>query len=387
MRTQRFVRRLAFTAALALTAGAAWWGGQVTMANQVETVAEAPSMVTATVQYASVGRTLTFMATATQPLAPVAINSVPGIVTSVQDSASTYSGDVLFSVAGQPVFAVQGDTPFFRDMGPGLNGEDIRQLQEALTHWGFPVEASGSFGPATTAAVRNWQAATGQARTGLVPLGSLLALPQLPAAIHLGSAITAAQQLSGGENAIYVSAGQPEFSLVLMAEQAGLIPDGAAVDIRASDQVVWPAIASQRSVDAHGHTTITLTAPDGGLVCADSCDLLGGAERSTFVATVFVIPATTGPALPVAAVHTSADGTTFVRLTDGQQIDVRVISSGDGLAIVEGLDLGQEVVLFGHEASALQNSDPQDDALQDHLDPADAADANATADADAHADA
>ena len=80
-------------------------------------------------------------------LAPV-VTWVPGIGDELPE------GSVLFELAGRPTFALQGDLPLFRTVTPGDRGEDIEQLQSALTRLGFdPGIVDGVYGPDTEAAV------------------------------------------------------------------------------------------------------------------------------------------------------------------------------------------------------------------------------------------
>ncbi|WP_419919881.1 peptidoglycan-binding protein [Candidatus Poriferisocius sp.] len=50
-------------------------------------------------------------------------------------------GNVVAEVTFRPVFVFQGELPMFRDFHLGLEGEDIRQLEEALTRIGYDVGA------------------------------------------------------------------------------------------------------------------------------------------------------------------------------------------------------------------------------------------------------
>ena len=66
-------------------------------------------------------------------------------------------GDILFITSGRPVFLLAGLEPAFRDLGPGLKGDDVRQLEEALMRLGFdPGPADGVYDGQTEAAVSAW---------------------------------------------------------------------------------------------------------------------------------------------------------------------------------------------------------------------------------------
>ncbi|MFE0802546.1 peptidoglycan-binding protein [Streptomyces sp. NPDC058812] len=65
------------------------------------------------------------------------------------------AGQRLLEVSGRPVFALQGELPVFRDLKPGAEGDDIAQLQDALTALGHSTagDRDGYFGPRTKAAL------------------------------------------------------------------------------------------------------------------------------------------------------------------------------------------------------------------------------------------
>ena len=63
-------------------------------------------------------------------------------------------GDVAIEVAGRPLFVLQGELPVFRSLTPGLDGPDVRQLEEALLRLGFdPGPVDGIYGARTERAV------------------------------------------------------------------------------------------------------------------------------------------------------------------------------------------------------------------------------------------
>lgn len=46
-------------------------------------------------------------------------------------------GDIAIEVAGRPLFVLEGSLPVFRPLGPGVEGRDVRQLEEALARLGY----------------------------------------------------------------------------------------------------------------------------------------------------------------------------------------------------------------------------------------------------------
>ncbi|MFE6457639.1 peptidoglycan-binding protein [Streptomyces cinereoruber] len=72
-------------------------------------------------------------------------------------------GEVLIEISGRPVFALEGRVPAYRDLKPGAQGQDVRQLQDALGRLGFSTgsDERGVFGSATKKALRDFYASIG----------------------------------------------------------------------------------------------------------------------------------------------------------------------------------------------------------------------------------
>jgi peptidoglycan hydrolase-like protein with peptidoglycan-binding domain len=68
--------------------------------------------------------------------------------------ANLSQGRVAMSVDGRPVFMLRGRIPMHRDLGPGDDGPDVRQLERSLADLGFaPGPVDGRYDDATQAAV------------------------------------------------------------------------------------------------------------------------------------------------------------------------------------------------------------------------------------------
>jgi peptidoglycan hydrolase-like protein with peptidoglycan-binding domain len=64
-------------------------------------------------------------------------------------------GGVLATVSGRPVLALPGEAPMYRDLGPGMSGADVSQLEVALQRIGLnPGNVDGFYDAGTEAAVR-----------------------------------------------------------------------------------------------------------------------------------------------------------------------------------------------------------------------------------------
>ena len=101
-------------------------------------------------------------------LAPSLLRPPPALVSIPPVKGVTLNeGDVALVVSGRPVFVVTGAAPGYRDLGPGIVGEDVRQLEAALKRAGLnPGPVDGVFDAATGPAVAAWYA-----RAGYAPFG------------------------------------------------------------------------------------------------------------------------------------------------------------------------------------------------------------------------
>ncbi|KUG59237.1 hypothetical protein AVL62_06010 [Serinicoccus chungangensis] len=335
-----------------LVGGAGWWASRATLPDSSvgESSSPAGEVVWGEVVQGSVGRSLPLSTTVRQPVGVVAVNGLSGVVTSTSPGRVD-SGGVVYTVGRTPVRVVQAGEPFWRELSRGVRGEDVVALQELLIAGGhLDGEADGDFGQATEDAVEAWQEEQGLPESGVVGLGELVAVPELPATVTVGEAIRVGAQVSGGEDAVLAPTGERDFVLVVTAEQARLIPAEATVEMSFQDQQ-WTGVIAGSSVDESGSTVFELTAPGGGPVCGEDCGALPGDEQVTVRSEVVVVPRVEGLSVPAAAVRTRADGSAFVVTEDGQ-VEVVVAGSGQGIAVVEGagLEEGLRVLVAGDPA-------------------------------------
>ena len=141
-----------------------------------------------------------------------------GTITSLPSLGQTVKpGGTLFAVDGRPVLLMDGNTPAFRELAPGIGaGRDVLQLNSNLAHLGYDPEAidvDDEWQPATTAGVEALQAALGEQRTGKLALGDVVFLPgeQL---------VSSVQATLGGDGA---SAGSGSPSAASYAPSAGRV--------------------------------------------------------------------------------------------------------------------------------------------------------------------
>lgn len=339
-RVSRIVAGGAFAAAVF---GGGWWAGQAVLpAPSAPGTGGAPA-TTSEVFPATVGRTLTFGTTVTQPFEPVAANFLAGVVTSSTDQTVANAGDELYAVSAVPVRVVEGEAPFYRDLVRGTRGDDVGQLQRALLELGYLTgTGDGLFGSETESAVKRWQRDSGLTQSGVITLGELIAVPELPATVRVGTSLTPGAVATGGEEAVSVRAGGMAFAMVLTPEQASLIPSQAEITVTWEDRG-WPATIAGQRTDEAGQVVLALTSPAGEAVCESECSVLPVQETLTMTAEVAIVPRVEGNGVPVASIRVGPDGSTYVELADGTRADVTVLGSSGGVAVVEGVSEGQRV--------------------------------------------
>jgi Putative peptidoglycan binding domain len=97
------------------------------------------------------------------------------------------NGKKLAEIDGEPLFALAGRVPAWRDITPGESGPDVAELQKALASLGYYVggDTPGFFGTATQDAVSLYYEHLGYTppSTGGVPLTDVIFLPSLPAKV------------------------------------------------------------------------------------------------------------------------------------------------------------------------------------------------------------
>jgi hypothetical protein len=104
-------------------------------------------------------------------------SALAGVVTWMPPAGSDRAlGDPLYAIDNQPVFLFGGALPAWRALASGIDdGPDVTQLEESLAALGFfDRQPDEEFTSATTAAIEEWQEATGQPQTGTIDLGRVV---------------------------------------------------------------------------------------------------------------------------------------------------------------------------------------------------------------------
>ncbi len=253
---------VAIVAAFAVAAGVIVLltsGGSNTTETEPITLQAVTAETTDLVEFTDLDGTMRFADTTTLTA------SGEGVITEVvADGATVVQGDVLYELNGSPVTALSGDTPMYRELAQGVEGDDVLMLEENLAALGLhyddvdddgnPIDeefvVDGIFETATTEAVVRWQEDLGVPATGVVAPASVAVLAGPAEVIDVvvdvgdqvapGAPVLELNQLAsvdagpsiaaGGEVELFVTDGQP-----LVSGDVVAAVDGAPVTAIVTD--------------------------------------------------------------------------------------------------------------------------------------------------------
>lgn len=335
------------TALLAVTLAASvfavgWWSGRAALEPPQDPIVES-STLTYTVIDGEVSREIPLSVNAAWAATASVISASGGVVTSVDAATGTAVGEgaSLLTVNLRPIVVAQGSVPVFRALSSGLVGPDVAQLQGFLDRIGFsPGRPDGRFDAGTASAVRAWQRSLGLTATGTVDLGDLVFTPSLPVRLRVSATVGAT--VGPGTVLAEALAPTPTFTASVTTDQFELIPPEAAIAVDGRGEA-WSAVVGSIDTSDPNAIRLILAAVDGGPVCGASCARVPVTGASVWSGSATVVPPASGPLIPVSAITTQADGSTTVRRSDGDNVSVTLLASNGGLAVVEGLSVGDEI--------------------------------------------
>lgn len=158
------------------------------------------------------------------------------VVTSVpRDGTVVSAGEVLMTISGRPVFVLSGRQPSYRDLGPGMSGPDVRQLERGLEVAGLrPGALDGVYDASTEQAV-----AALYRRHGFAPLHAdeaVLAAARPPEAQLLPGAVAHAGVQLPADEVVFVQ--DAPLRVTKLHVQPGDAPSGPLATVTDSDVVI-----------------------------------------------------------------------------------------------------------------------------------------------------
>jgi len=310
-----------------------------------------------------------------------------------------HNGSQLAGIDGEPMFALAGRVPAWRDITPGETGPDVAELQHALASLGYYAggDTPGYFGTGTQDAVALYYEHLGYVppSTGGVPLTDVIFVPSLPAKViavngakgqqpgqpFLELAARGSLALTGELPPTYAGQVKPGLKVKIFDEVTGIHATGTIADVGTATTITpvgaivdvgGGAAAASAAAAAAAGTTGT-----GGAAGSGTSGGAAGAGATPFIPLTVTpsssLPAalngenvlvtvetgrTEGPVLtvPVAAIVTTGSGTSYVTVAraGGKQAQVAVrpgISENGYVQVTPvhagGLAAGDSVVVSG----------------------------------------
>jgi peptidoglycan hydrolase-like protein with peptidoglycan-binding domain len=228
------------------------------------------------------------------------------------------SGERLAEIDGQPLFALAGPVPAWRDLTPGESGPDVAELQQALASLGYydDGDETGYFGPATTYAVSLYYEHLGYTppSTGGVPAAAVVFLPSLPATVvavngaagqqpgqpFLELAARGSLALTGELPPAYAGQVKPGLKVAIYDEVTGIRATGMVADLGTPTTTV-PAGATVAIGGGPDSAGSTGSAGSGSSGSSGSSGATGSSGSSGSSGSTVFIPLAVHPAKPLAA--------------------------------------------------------------------------------------
>lgn len=305
-------------------------------------VAEDAEPSTAAVSVDSLAETVEASGTIGHEPALEVDSSLSGTVLAiVQPGEVVSSGDVLARVDDRAVVWLDGDLPAWRDLEVGDEGDDVEQLEVALTDLGFnggSVTVDDSYTAATAEMVERWQESLDVDASGAVELGSVVFAGDRDRVASVEADVG-----DSVEPGPLVSLGTDRRVATLEVDPA----DGVGLGVGDVVEVALP----DRSVAAATVTTIqqgtetwivTAALDDADLPAQDTIEIAGTWEH-TIATDVLTVPSS--------AVLRLDDGSYVVDVVDEVgDLDRRQVSLGTSVGtrteIVSGLTAGDVVLVL-----------------------------------------
>jgi peptidoglycan hydrolase-like protein with peptidoglycan-binding domain len=279
------------------------------------------------------------------------------------------NGERLAVIDGEPMFALTGGVPAWRDITPGESGPDVAELQKALAALGYydDGDTPGYFGTATQDAVAAYYEHFGYTppTSGGMPLTDVIFLPALPAKViavngtkgqqpgqpFLELAARGSLALAGELPPAYAGQVKAGLKVKIYDEVTGIHATGTVSDV-GTPTAITPvgaivnvgggaaaaSAAQSAASSASGSTGSSGSGSSGGATGAGGTPFiplavtpskpLPAALNGENVLVTVDTGRTEGPVLtvPVAAVVTTGSGTSYVTVTGagGKQAQVAV---------------------------------------------------------------
>jgi hypothetical protein len=187
---------------------------------------------------------------------PLVVTELPAVGSRLNE------GDVLLTISGRPVFVLQGSDPSYRDLGPGMSGQDVRQLEAGLRRRGLnPGPLDGTYDAATGAAVADLYQRHGFAPVVATDAQLAEALPPLAGLVE-GASTQGGVQLPADE-VVFVPSTPVRVSEV--PANVGAPPTDPLLTVTSSNVMVDGQVPVERAELIHTGARVVIDEPDLGI--------------------------------------------------------------------------------------------------------------------------
>lgn len=221
---------------------------------------------------------------------PFTVSAGEGTITRLsKQGGEVERGTVLFRIDEQPVVALYGKVPMYRDLASGDSGVDVLQLEQNLTALGYDgFDVDEDYTWYTDQAVRDWQEDIGAAETGTVMRSAVVFL---------------------------TGAGRIDNLHLEIGDQAA---GSSVLDITGEQQVVTFEVEVDDKELVEVGTKVGVTLPGGE-------EVAGTVSASSVVATE--TDTESNPAAAENAAASAADSTTQVEVTLAENVDAQLVGA------------------------------------------------------------
>lgn len=250
-------------------------------------------------------------------------------------------GQPVYRRDDAPVPLLLGGLPLYRDLRPGVTGDDVREVEEnlsALGYTGFGVDTA--YTAATAGAVRRWQRDLGVTQTGVVTVGAAVLAP---APVRVASVAARLGGRASGALLGYTGTTRTVRVALDVTLQA-LVRRGTAATVTLPDgRAVRGTVAAVGSVAVAGAQPADPATVEVAVAVADQAALGTFSEAPV---TVRLVAAMVRDVLtvPVAALTVLPDGRYGVQVVTGSTSHVVPVELGlfaDGRVEVSGAGLSE----------------------------------------------
>ncbi|HEY4267286.1 MAG TPA: peptidoglycan-binding protein [Galbitalea sp.] len=294
------------------------------------------SDLVATVRSEHLTQSVAFVGTVDLGAAFTVTPSATGVVTrvAVRRGESVSSGDVLITINDNPVIALRGRVPLWRDLAPGDTGPDVSRLQASLADAGHLTgDRDGVFGPGTEDAIRALYAHAGFPATAASPglrADEIAMVPVLPARVALVGSRLGASDVG----TVTLASRAPVVVARLDPLDAAKVRPGQRIQLQATSLGSFSgrvlSVAAPAADGDAGYTSLVTISPSRSLPMNTSGQQVAGTASTRARQATLVVPDS--------AIHARPDGSLYVVMARGHHhVAVAVSAEANGRSSVTAL--------------------------------------------------